>query len=520
MSITSRSQAERALFVDNYQLTMAQLYFRMGIHERPTQFEHFTRANPNYGTHQAGYCISAGLEWLLDWMDEARFTADDIAALRSQQSSAGTPLFDDDFLAWLLANGNYEALTIRAVPEGRVVHPNAPLTMVRGPLAMAQILETSLLNHLNFQTLIATKASRVVEAARSQPVLEFGLRRSPERGASAATRAAFIGGADFSSNTGVSHILGVPPKGTHAHSLIQVFMALGLGEIGAFRAYAEQYPDDCVLLVDTIDTLNSGVPNAIRIFDELKAKGHRPSGIRLDSGDLAYLSIQSAVQLNDAGYDDVAIVLSSGLDELLILQILAQIDQEAPRYGIDPKRLVGRLSFGVGSKLTASKGQPYLDGVYKMVAIEDNGAMVPAIKISESTAKQQNPGDKDVVRVYDDRGRATADVLSIAGERLDLDHLRLHHHTQHSVERTLTRNQISGIEPLLATVYEQGSRPLGSPSLEEMRANRTADLDLLDPGVRRLVNPHTYHVSLTTDLWELKQRLISEARSGSQPPVP
>ncbi len=518
MSITSRSQAERALFVDNYQLTMAQLYFRMGIHERPTQFEHFTRGNPNYGTHQAGYCVSAGLEWLLDWMEEAAFTKDDIASLRSQRTSTGGQLFDNNFLAWLEQNGNYESLTIRAVPEGRVVHPNVPLTIVQGPLAMAQILETSLLNHLNFQTLIATKASRVVEAARSRPVLEFGLRRSPERGASAATRAAFIGGANFSSNTGMSQLLDIPPKGTHAHSLIQVFMALGMGEIGAFRAYADEYPDDCVLLVDTIDTLNSGVPNAITVFKELKKKGHKPNGIRLDSGDLAYLSIQSAVQLNDAGFDDVGIVLSSGLDELLILQILAQIDQEAPRYGIDPVRLVNRLSFGVGSKLTSSKGQPYLDGVYKMVAIQDDGAWIPAIKISESTAKQQNPGEKDVVRLYDNRGRATADVLAVAGEDLDVDSLSLHHHTQHIVARTLTRNEISGRESILNDVYVEGDRVCGRPTIDEIRARRVADLDLLDPGVRRLVNPHTYHVSLTTKLWELKQRLIREAQD--RPPSP
>ncbi len=514
MGIAERAWAEKALFLDNYQLTMAQLYFRHGIHESTAQFEHFTRGYPDYGNHQAGYCVAAGLEWLLDWMDEAAISDADIDALRSQRTATGGQLFDDDFLAWLRANGSFESLSLRAVPEGRVVHPNAPLTIVRGPLAIAQLLETSLLNHLNFQTLIATKASRLVEAARGRPVLEFGLRRSPEHAASAATRAALIGGADFSSNTGISYVLGVPPKGTHAHSLVQVFMALGEGEIGAFRAYAGQYPDDCLLLVDTIDTLRSGIPNAITVFDELRAAGHKPVGVRLDSGDLAYLAIQSALQLDEAGYDDTSIVLSSGLDELSIFQILAQIDQEAPRYGLSPSQLINRLSFGVGSKLTASDGHPYLDGVYKMVAIESEGAWRPAIKLSESPAKSQNPGDKDLVRVYDDRGRATADLLTVAGEVLSDSLITLQHPIEHGVRRRLPRERVSAIEPLLDTVYTDGRRVGDEPTLADIRERRDDDIDKLDPGVRRLVNPHTYHVSLTPELWDLKQRLITEARGS------
>lgn len=514
MGIAERAWAEKALFLDNYQLTMAQLYFRHGIHENTAQFEHFTRSYPNYGNHQAGYCVAAGLEWLLDWMEDASITDRDIEALRSQTTSTGGQLFQDDFLDWLRANGSFESLSLRAVPEGRVVHPNAPLTIVRGPLAVAQLLETSLLNHLNFQTLIATKASRLVEAARGRPVLEFGLRRSPEHAASAATRAALIGGADFSSNTGISHVLGIPPKGTHAHSLVQVFMALGEGEIGAFRAYATEYPDDCLLLVDTIDTLRSGVPNAIAVFDELRAAGHKPLGIRLDSGDLAYLAIQSALLLDEAGYNDTSIVLSSGLDELSIFQILAQIDQEAPRYGLRADDLINRLSFGVGSKLTASDGHPYLDGVYKMVAIENEGAWRPAIKLSESPAKSQNPGDKDVVRVYDDRGRATADLLSVAGQTLPEDLLTLQHPIEHGVRRKLPRERISAVEPLLTEIYAEGHRIGDQPTLSDIRERRDADIDRLDPGVRRLVNPHTYHVSLTPELWDLKQRLISEARGN------
>lgn len=515
MGIAQRAWAEKALFLDNYQLTMAQLYFRQGIHENDAQFEHFARNYPDYGNHQAGYCIAAGLEWLLDWMDEASISDTDIEALRSQRTATGDQLFQDDFLAWLRANGSFESLSLRAVPEGRVVHPNAPLTIVRGPLAIAQLLETSLLNHLNFQTLIATKASRLVEAARGRPVLEFGLRRSPEHAASAATRAALIGGADFSSNTGISHVLGVPPKGTHAHSMVQVFMALGEGELGAFRAYAGQYPDDCLLLVDTIDTLRSGIPNAITVFEELRAGGHKPVGVRLDSGDLAYLAIQSALQLDDAGFGDTNIVLSSGLDELSIFQILAQIDQEAPRYGLEAGQLIDRLSFGVGSKLTASDGHPYLDGVYKMVAIENDGSWRPAIKLSESPAKSQNPGDKDLVRVYDERGRATADLLSIAGQTLPEDVLTLQHPIEHGVRRELTGDRISATESLLTTVFADGQRAGDEASLAEIRERRDRDIEKLDPGVRRLVNPHTYHVSLTPELWDLKQRLIDEARHQS-----
>src|SRR5690606_29268289 len=325
MNKAERQLAEGILYTDQYQFTMAQLYYRMGLHEKQAQFDHFFRSYPDYGIHKAGYCINAGLEWLLDWMQEAHFTDEAIECLRSQRNAQGTRIFDDDFLKWLRQNGTFEGITLRAVPEGRVVHPNAPLTVVEGPLAMAQILETPLLNHLNYQTLIATKAARIKDVTSGEVIMEFGLRRGPERGSNAAARAALIGGADFTSNTGVSHVLGYPPKGTHAHSMVQVFMALGMGELEAFRAYAEVYPDDTLLLVDTIDTLESGIPNAITVFGELRRKGHKPVGIRLDSGDLAHLSIQAAKMLDEAGFPDTTIVLSNQLDELNIWQITTQI---------------------------------------------------------------------------------------------------------------------------------------------------------------------------------------------------
>jgi nicotinate phosphoribosyltransferase len=285
MKPTDQSFAEGILFTDMYQLTMAHLYYRMGLHEKTVQFDHFFRSYPDYGAHKAGYCINAGLEWLIDWMQEAHFGDREVEFLRQQTGQTGRRLFDDDFLAWLRQHGHFGGLTLRAIPEGRVVHPNVPVTAVQGPLAMAQILETPLLNMLNYPTLIATRASRISLAGRGQLMLEFGMRRGQERGVNAGARAALIGGADFSSNTGISGVLGYDPKGTHAHSLVQLFMALGEGELAAFRAYADVYPDDCLLLVDTINTLESGLPHAITVFDELKRKGHQPTGIRLDSGD-------------------------------------------------------------------------------------------------------------------------------------------------------------------------------------------------------------------------------------------
>lgn len=516
MRSSERATAEGILFTDQYQLTMAQLYYRMGLHDRLAQFDHFFRRYPDYGSHQAGYCINAGLGWLLDWMREARFRDEDIAYLRGQTARTGSRIFGDDFLAWLQSNGTFEGITMRAIPEGRVVHPNVPLTVVQGPLAMAQILETSLLNHLNYQTLIATKAARIHESGRARPLLEFGLRRAQAKGANAGVRAALIGGADFSSNVGISHVLGYPPKGTHAHSMVQAFMALGEDEIGAFRAYAEVYPDDCLLLVDTINTLESGVPNAIKVFEELRRKGHEPVGIRLDSGDLAYLSIQSAKLLNDAGFSDTTIVLSNQLDELVIWQIITQIEQEASRYGVDADHLINRLVYGVGTRLITSKGAPALDGVYKLVAVQDDGEWVPAIKVSETPAKTINPGHKHVWRLYDQRQnqKSTADLLSLDDDDPQtMEEILLHHPTEHTKYRTLTQAEVSQIEPLLVDVLRDGALVCDPPSIKGARERREADMARLDPGVKRLVNPHRYHVSLTRRLWDLKQELIQSIQS-------
>lgn len=502
--------ADSILYTDFYQITMAQLYFRNGLHERPAQFDHYFRSYPDYGSHQAGYCINAGLDWLLDWMKEARFRDMDITHLENQTGRSGKRLFNKDFLDWLAKHCTFEGISIRSVPEGRVIHPGCPLNIVRGPLAVAQILETPLLNYLNYQILIATKSARIHEAARGRPVIEFGMRRAQEKGAIAGARAALIGGADFTSNTGVSCALGFPPKGTHAHSMVQVFIAMGEDEIGAFRAYAELYPDDCLLLVDTVDTLESGVPNAIKVFEELRRKGHTPFGIRLDSGDLAYLSIQAAKMLNEAGFADTAIVLSNQLDEIVIWQIISQIEAEASKYGLDPNDLINRLIFGVGTRLITSHGYPALDGVYKMTALNNNGKWVPAIKLSESVKKIINPGPKQVWRIYDRRSRATADLISTEDETpKEMTSLTFHHPSEDGVSRTLHQDEISEIEPLLIQVLKDGDLVCTLPAIEDIRRSRIADIDRLDTGVKRLISPHRYHVSLSERIWNLKQEMVA-----------
>jgi len=513
--------AEGILFTDQYQLTMAQLYHRFGLHDMHAQFDHFFRSYPDYGTHKSGYCVNAGLEWLVGWMKKARFGEKELGYLGSCKGSSGSPIFSPEFLKWLEKNGGFEGITLQAVPEGRVVHPNVPVTVIQGPLPMAQILESPLLNKLNYQILIATKAARIKEAARGRPILEFGMRRGHDKGVNAGVRAALIGGADFSSGVGISAVLGYPPKGTHGHSMVQVFMALGEGELGAFRAFAEVYPDDCLLLVDTINTLESGVPNAIKVFEELRRKGHKPVGIRLDSGDLAFLSIQAARMLNDAGFPDTSIVLSNELDELVIWQIITQIEEEAPRYGVEPDSLIKRLVYGVGTRLITSRGDSALDGVYKLVSVKEDGKWVPAIKISETPKKTLNPGNKLAWRIYDNRGKATADLLTMdEGEVRGKSALRLRHQSDMSKLRVLKGEDISGIEPLLIKVLDEGKLVYDLPSIEEIRARRVSDIERLDPGVRRIMNPHFYHVSLSEKLWALKHDLIESVQNSDVKTIP
>lgn len=501
------------LSTDAYQLTMAQLYMRSGLHERTVRFEHFFRSYPDYGTHQAGFCVAAGLGPFAEWMTTTRATPADVDALRSHRSRAGGSLFSSEFCDWF-AGADFGELRLDAVPEGRVVHPNTPITVIEGPLAKAQLIETPLLNQLNFATLIATKAARVLEATQGRPVLEFGMRRAAGDGADTASRAAIIGGAASTSNAAVGYELGRSPAGTHAHSMVQLFIALGEGEAAAFDAYADVYPDDCLLLVDTVDTLGSGIPNAIATFERLRRGGHTPVGIRLDSGDLAFLAVQSASELDRAGFGDAVIVLSSQLDELTIWQIMAQIAAEAPRAGLDADAVVGRLVFGVGSRLATSHGDPSLDGVYKLVAIREGDAWRAAMKRSDSPVKVLNPGVKRLWRLYDERGLATADVMSTADEVLQPgSSIDLHHHSRPDVSRLLRDEQWTRAEELTATIVDCGAVVAagGAEELADLDAaadRRRTDVDALDAGVRRLVYPHEYHVSITTAVRDEKLRLL------------
>ncbi len=504
------------LFTDQYQLSMAQLYFKHGLHTRQVQFDYFFRNYPDYGSHQAGYCVSAGLGTLLEWMDGLRFTEADLDCLRSQTSPDGRQMFREDFLHWLKNDGHFGSVSIQAIPEGRIIHPGIPLAILRGDFAMLQILETPFLNTLNHQTLIATKASRMVEASKGQPILEFGLRRAQGLSGNNGVRGALIGGVSGTSNIGMAHTLGLQAKGTLAHSLIQAFIALGEGELGAFRAYADLYPDNCLLLIDTVNALESGLPNAIKVFEELKKKGYRPVGIRLDSGDLAYLSMKCARELDRAGFPETCIVLSNQLDEIMIWQILSQITEEAGHWGLDADKLIKRLVFGVGTALITSGGHSALDGVYKLAAIQEGDKWIPAIKISESPRKTLNPGAKKVWRLYGKCGRANVDLIGLETEQPAQEQtILLRHPLEAQIQRTLKKNLISDMEELLQPILVQGRQVYTTPPLEEINRVRKKDLDRLDTGVKRLVNPHIYHVSLTESLWELKKEM-TRARTGKE----
>ena len=478
------------LFTDLYQLTMAQVYFSHGIAEQEASFEHYFRTHPSYGEHRAGYCVSAGLGALLDRLERYSFGDAELAALAKMRSGSGNPLFGKDFLDWLRNDGDFRRLTLRATPDGRVVHPNTPITVVEGPLALGQLVESALLNHRNYATLIATKAARIKQAARSGTVLEFGMRRAAGLGANLATEAALVGGADFSSNVAASHKVGLPARGTHAHSLVQAFMALGGSELDAFRAFADVYPDDCVLLVDTIDTLESGIPNAISVFEELRRKGHRPVGIRLDSGDPASLARVAARMLEEAGFGEVAIVLSDRLDELSI----SGITEELARDAEDPDRVIGRLVFGVGTRLVTSEGAPHLDGVFKLAAVREGPLWRPAFKLTDDLAKSAPPGRKSLWRRYRVDGTARGDLVTLVDEEPD-----------HSGPKPAER--------LLEDVWKEGKRS-GEDNLETARARRRADMARLAPDHLDLVDPAPYPVLRSPGLRSLCDRIGGPGRSA------
>ncbi len=478
-----------ALFTDHYQLTMAQVYFSYGMADLKAGYEHYFRTYPNYGEHRAGYCVSAGVTALLDRLPTLRFGDSERSALAGMRGGSGAALFRPDFLDWLVERGDLARLRIRAAPDGRVVHPHTPITVVEGPLALGQLLETVLLNHRNFATLVATKAARIKQAARSGVVLEFGMRRAAGTGANLATEAALVGGADFSSNAGASHRAGLPARGTHAHSLVQAFMASGGDELDAFRAFARVYPDDCVLLVDTVNTLESGLPNAVTVFEELRRRGHRPVGIRLDSGDPASLALQAARILDQAGFEDAAIVLSDRLDELAIARIIGNLARRAE----DPDRLIGRLVFGVGTRLVTSEGSPSLDGVYKLAAIRRNGDWKPAFKLTDDPAKSAPPGRKGLWRRYASDGMARGDLVTLAGEQ--------------------PGGGATTYRALLDEVWKDGVGT--TETLETARTRRRADLARLSSEHRDLIDPAPYPVAQSRRLRNLTVEMRARAGVGS-----
>lgn len=471
------------LLTDLYQLTMGYGFFKNGKHEEMVTFDLFFRRK-----ELITYSIAAGLEQAMDYLLNWRFEEEDIAYLR------GLNLFGEDFLEYL-KNMHFTG-DVYAVREGEPVFPGEPILTVKAPLIQAQFAETALLNIINHQTLIATKSSKITRATGGKgAVMEFGLRRAqgPDAGIYGA-RAAIIGGCSSTSNLITGQMFGVPVAGTMAHSFVMDYPT----EYEAFRAYAKAYPDNCMLLVDTYDTLRSGVPNAIKVFEELKAEGHKPKGIRLDSGDLAYLSKKARVMLDEAGFPDAMICVSGDLDEKLINSLLQQGAK------ID--------SWGIGTKLITSEDLPSLGGVYKLSSvIEKDGTVTPKIKLSDNHAKITNPGFKSLYRLYDrETGMAIADLITLKEEVVDDSKpLTLFHPVetwkQHEVENFI-------VEPLQHTIVKDGKLVYEFPPLMEVQAFSKKQLSRFWEEYLRLDLPQLYKVDLSDGLHKLKFGMIEEIR--------
>lgn len=470
----------RVLLMDYYALTMAQSHFSQGRQHEIAYFDYFFRTVPDHG----GYAIFAGLTQVLDYLEFLHFTPDDIAFLRSKG------VFTAEFLDYL-ANFRFRG-DVRAVPEGSVIFPHEPLLTVRAPLIDCQLIEAYLLLTLNHQSRIATKAARIVHEAAGRPVFEFGARRA--HGGDAAhygARAAYIGGVAATANTYSEYVSGIPVVGTMAHAFVQSFDS----EYEAFLQYAKTWPDNTVLLVDTYDTLRQGIPNAIRVHNEyLAPRGHALRGIRIDSGDLAYLSNRAREMLDAAGLHNTKITVSNSLDEYLIKDLVQQ------GAAID--------NFGVGERLITAKSNPVFGGVYKIVALEKDGAIIPKIKISETLAKTTTPGYKQLWRLYDAGGKAIADVITLHDEEInDSQPYELF-----DPEYPWKRKTVTGFcaEKRLQTWMEAGARSTAMPSLTDVRAYCQREQQTLWDEIRRLENPHGYYVDLSQALWQLKQDLIRE----------
>lgn len=468
------------MLVDFYELTMGNGYLKNGLGDKIVYFDLFFRRVPDKG----GFAIFAGLEQVIEYIKKLKFTEDDIAYLESKG------IFSSDFLEYLR---NFEfKCDVWSVPEGTPVFPGEPLLTVRGPVIQAQFIETMLLLIVNHQSLIATKANRIVRAAQGRPVMEFGSRRAQGGdGAIYGARAAFIGGCAGTACTLSDRKFGVPAMGTMAHSWIQLFES----ELEAFRAYAKCYPESCTFLVDTYNVLKSGVPNAITVFRELDKRGYRPGAIRIDSGDIAYLSKCARKMLDDAGFSDCRIIASNSLDEYIIRDLL---DQGAP---ID--------SFGVGERLVTSKSEPVFGGVYKLTAVEDSGKIIPKIKLSENITKITNPGYKKVYRIFCRKtGKALADVVTLADEQID----STKPYVIFDPEFTYKKKTLVDFEAkeLQIPVFKNGRCVYESPDVNAVKKYAQQQLTLIWDEIKRFENPHKYYVDLSAKLWNMKQSLLSE----------
>ncbi len=473
------SKNNLTMLTDFYEITMANGFFCTGNGERTVYFDMFFRTIPDGG----GLAIMAGVEQVIRYIKDLTFTDEDIAYLREKK------LFNEQFLEYLR---NFKfACDVWAVPEGTPIFPHEPIVTVRGPAMQAQFIETMILVLVNHQSLIATKSSRIVRAAQGRPVMEFGSRRAQGcDGAIYGARASYIAGCSGTACTIVDREFGIPALGTMAHSWVQLFDS----EYDAFKVYATTYPASCTLLVDTYNVLKSGIPNAIRVFNEvLVPNGYRPRGIRIDSGDITYLSKKARKMLDEAGFPDCKITASNSLDEYII--------QDMIRQGacVD--------SFGVGERMITASSAPVFGGVYKLVAVEQDGEIIPKIKVSENIAKITNPGFKKLWRLYDrENNKAIADVLTMHDEVIDDSKPYEIFDPEHIWKRkTLTNFRAV---PLQVQLFKGGKCVYESPSVEDIRSYCKEQMDTIWDEVLRFENPHKYYVDLSQKLWDEKQRLL------------
>ena len=474
------------MLVDFYELSMANGYFTNGFKDTVAYFDMFFRKVPDNG----GFAIMAGLRQLIDYLKNLKFTQKDLELFERKG-------FNEDFIDYL--RSFKLTCDIWAIPEGTPIFPGEPIITVKGPVIEAQLIETMILLTINHQSLIATKANRLKRAAGERTIMEFGSRRA--QGYDAAiygARAAYIGGCDATACTIDERDFGVPAVGTMAHSWVQLFG----DEYEAFKAYARQYPDNCTLLVDTYNVLKSGIPNAIRAFnEEVLPRGFRPKGIRIDSGDITYLSKKARQMLDEAGFEDCNIVASNSLDEIIIRDMLIQGAQ------VD--------SFGVGERLITAASTPVFGGVYKIVAVEENGVPVPRIKLSENVQKITTPCAKKVYRLFDNvSGKALADVITLIGEEIDSNSDYELFDPNYTWKRKTITNFTA--KPLLVKIFDKGECCYDSPDIKDIKKFCNEQIDTLWDEVKRFENPHTYYVDLSQKLWEEKNRLLDEYSQKSK----